>query len=561
MSKVTEFHPASRQQKLLLMLVLFVFAGLFLPFVNKAFHIDDVAFLNISRMIDWNPLVAFPSDYPYQGKLLHQFLPYELTHPFFIPYVLKIGIALFGENEIPLHLIFLIFPALSLWFLSRISEELAPGATNRRYLLLVFFCSMPAFLVNAQNLMTDVATLCFLLGGINYFLKMSRQQSVQLSFLSGIFLTLAIFSSYQALAFLPLLAAFTLVDRGLKRYRVAGLLIPVIILSLWLCLVYSRYEIFPLLASKTEGNIANEISIGLSLVAFQGKAIYLLALTGLMTLFPLVLNLMGRSVRRLQLGALLGSSLVFYLLLFSLDSYSSLEKACLAFLMACGILTLTLTIQQTIRGIVQPTDRAVNLLLLGWIAMVLAYNLFVMPFGAARYLLPLFPPLFILLLHPTEFVKRPKRIPVAVLLVCAILFGLTTAVSDYSYAGSYRKMATEVAAFKRQENKNTTFWYVGEWGMRIYFDRAGIKYLLADSRQPRAGDYIIIPEMPRFWVPSGQVQSRTTVAYTKVFSSDLPIRLFNRRSNAGFYCHLWGYLPLALSSEPDEVFTIMKVVR
>jgi hypothetical protein len=97
--------------------------------------------------------------------------------------------------------------------------------------------------------------------------------------------------------------------------------------------------------------------------------------------------------------------------------------------------------------------------------------------------------------------------------------------------------------------------------MRIYFDRAGIKYLLADSRQPKAGDYIIMPEMPRFWVPSGQVQSRTTVVYTKSFSSALPMRLFNRRSNAGFYCHLWGYLPLTLSSEPDEVFTIMKVVR
>jgi hypothetical protein len=420
---------------------------------------------------------------------------------------------------------------------------------------------MPAFLVNAQNLMTDVATLCFLLGAVACFLKMRDSESMAISFLGGGMLTLAIFSSYQMLAFLPLLAAFTLFDRGIKRYRVASLLIPVVLMGLWLYLVYSRYGIFPGLASKTDVSIANEISRGFNLAAFQGKAIYILASAGLMTLFPLVLNLMERSTRRFQLWALLGLSFAFYPLLFSLDDYSSLERACLAFIMASGVLTLTLTIQQTVRGIVQPTDRAVNLLLFGWIVIVLAYNLFVMPFGAARYLLPLFPPLFLLLLQPKEFVKRPRRVPVVVLLVCSFLFGLTTAVSDYSYAGSYRKMAAEVAAFKQQESKNTTFWYIGEWGMRIYFDRAGIKYLLADSKQPKAGDYIIIPEMPRFWVPSGQVQSRTTVAYSKSFSSGLPIRLFNRRSNAGFYCHLWGYLPLALSSEPDEVFTILKVVR
>ena len=129
MAKVTEFHPASRQQKLMLMLVLLVFAGLFLPFVNKAFHIDDVAFINVSRSFDWNPLIAILGEANYQGKILPEILPYELTHPLLIPYLLKIGIALFGVNEPPLHLMFLVFPALSLWFLSWISEELVPGAT------------------------------------------------------------------------------------------------------------------------------------------------------------------------------------------------------------------------------------------------------------------------------------------------------------------------------------------------------------------------------------------------------------------------------------------------
>lgn len=43
------------------------------------------------------------------------------------------------------------------------------------------------------------------------------------------------------------------------------------------------------------------------------------------------------------------------------------------------------------------------------------------------------------------------------------------------------------------------------------------------------------------------------------YRSPLPLRLFNRKSNAGFYCHLWGVLPFAISRESDEVFTILKV--
>ena len=538
-----------------------VFIGLFLPFINKAFHIDDVAFLNLASMIGWNPLVAIPQDYFYQGTILHQLLPYEVTHPPLIPYLLKIGLALFGENEMPLHLMFLVFPAASLWFLNQIRRQLAPDSTGSGFILLLLFSAMPAFLVNAQNLMTDVATLCFLLGAISYFLKARAAPTPKMALLGGLFLSLAVFSSYQALAFIPLLTLFTLVDSGLKRFRLTALLAPVILMGIWLYLIYSRYDIFPLLASKTSANMSNEIRNGFSLAAFQGKTIYLLATTGLMTLLPLIFNLLSCHKWRIQGSILLVLSLCFYALLFSLDTYSNLERASLAFLMACGVITLSLAILSTIRGIARPAERAVNLLLCGWIVIVVGYNILLMPFGAARYLLPLFPPLYLLLLESTGQRLLPGKILTGALIVFAILFGFLTAASDYSYANSYRTIAAEVAKLKGDGDKNRNFWYIGEWGMRIYFDRAGARYLLADSQEPKAGDYIIMPEMPRFWVPSTQVQFRSKVDSAKEISSSIPLRLFNRRSNAGFYSHLWGYLPLAISTEPDEIFTLLRVVR
>ena len=97
--------------------------------------------------------------------------------------------------------------------------------------------------------------------------------------------------------------------------------------------------------------------------------------------------------------------------------------------------------------------------------------------------------------------------------------------------------------------------------MRHYMEKAGIRILPATSNEPKAGDFVVIPEMPRFWQLSGLVRERLVVYAQRKFISALPIRLFNRRGHAGFYSHLWGMLPLTFSTEPDEVFIVYRVER
>jgi hypothetical protein len=92
-------------------------------------------------------------------------------------------------------------------------------------------------------------------------------------------------------------------------------------------------------------------------------------------------------------------------------------------------------------------------------------------------------------------------------------------------------------------------------------NKAGARVLLAASNEPEAGDFVVIPEMPRFWEPSRSLQPRLVVYAERKFTSALPIRLFNKRSDAGFYSHLWGMLPFAVSTAPDEVFAIYRVER
>ena len=96
--------------------------------------------------------------------------------------------------------------------------------------------------------------------------------------------------------------------------------------------------------------------------------------------------------------------------------------------------------------------------------------------------------------------------------------------------------------------------------MQHYLDKEGCKPLSPNVIEPRKGDYVIIPEMPRFWEPVPGLTGRMKIFASREFSSKLPLRLFNRRSNAGFYAHYWGLLPFSFSREPDELFQIWEVV-
>jgi hypothetical protein len=149
----------------------------------------------------------------------------------------------------------------------------------------------------------------------------------------------------------------------------------------------------------------------------------------------------------------------------------------------------------------------------------------------------------------------------AVVLCGSLLFGLACATADYRFAGVYREFAGEVQQLRAEAGNNPDVWFIGEWGMNYYLRKAGARYLHATSTAPRLGDYLVIPEMPPLWGPAEALRSRLDVAATREFRSPLPLRLFNRRSRAGFYAHFWGMLPFAFSREPDEVFTLLRVVR
>ena len=545
-----------------MLLAALLFVLLSLPFVAKAFHIDDNVFLDISRIIGWNPLDAVPVDYDYKGRILSKFLPYEMTHPLLVPYYMKIVTALFGEQEIPLHLAFLVFPLCTLLGAMGLNAVMFPGSRNSQLLLPLCLCSLPTFMVNAQNLMADVPTLAFLLLAMTGFFHGFQDRSRTMILIGGVCLSLSALSSYQILAFIPLILGYALWQRRLDRTTAAALALPLLVLFSWLMLVYARYDIFPFLKSNPARLAAdNAFHYGTGMKNLADKTISLLGFIGssLMWILPLY-YILKKAVRKFILFYV-PLVIVSHLGVYGFIGFGFNRRLLFTALLAMGMLAI-ITLVQAVRE--RRTSEGIpehDLFLLVWFFTVLGYILLLFPFSAARYLLPAFPPaLMILLNDPAWHVSsRMQRVGIGAVLGCALLFSLASAHIDYRLAESYRNIADRTGSIRSRAGQGTDIWYIGQWGMQYYMDRAGARYLYAGSDAPKAGDYVIVPQVAKLWSVSPALQERLVVVSTEAYDSPLPLRLFNNRSRAGFYAHFWGMLPFAFSAEPLEVFTIYRV--
>ena len=191
--------------KISIFILLATFALLFIPFCNKPLTIDDFAFIVTSKAFDWNPLVGIPVETFNMGRFSSQGLIYGSSHPLLIPYVLKVLIAVFGTNEIALHLSFLVFPAVALASLVVLHRVLYNANPSQWTIFILLFASIPAFLVNAQNLMADVPFLAFLLLATAFFVFAVEKKVVWAFYFGSVSLCLATFTAYQAVFFIPAL--------------------------------------------------------------------------------------------------------------------------------------------------------------------------------------------------------------------------------------------------------------------------------------------------------------------------------------------------------------------
>ena len=538
-----------------ILLIVFLFLVLFyVPFINKAVHIDDGNFIEMAQAIDFPFSVKPGYVYYFFGSKSENWNPFNSSHPPLIPVYLKITSPITEYKDYMMHICFLVFPVMLLFSTFLLAKELNVEPIPA----LMIICGNAALLPVSHNLMADAPMLSLWILAAYFLISGIRRNSLVWTAFSFVALAFAGLISYQTFFLLPAFFLYLGIERNINRRTILMFFLPVAIISLTLVFIALNHH------SPVSGLIS-EVKRGLQADRLFNKALSIPIIIGISTVFllPLKYKQITASKRHIFLAAVSGLIVIAPVMSLSYPIWSTLW---LIFLAASGLFFI---IYMTMTALAEIEDRALGLFLLAWVAAVIFYNIFLMPFGAARYLMPVIVPLSFIFLksaarsRSVRLVRTqadsPRRATEGVIIAAVLtsLLGLAVAYGDYIYASSYRDFAGEVKNTVGEAHNRV--WYTGEWGMHYYMDKNGFRYLTSDSDEPKQGDLIIVADVPKLWGPSPKLYSRMDIVDIREIKTWYPIKVMGLDIRAGYYSTLWGYMPFAISDKPVERFGIFRV--
>ncbi|MEX2286818.1 MAG: glycosyltransferase family 39 protein, partial [Planctomycetaceae bacterium] len=177
--------------------------GLLLPFINKAFHIDDTLFLRLAEQIRSDPLAPYEMEYNW----FHEPESFwQVTqNPPLNGYVLAAAENVVGSAEWTLRVaayfpIAIVAAVLSYLLAARFSQHPLPVA--------VLTLIAPAFSISATNVSADVLLLVFWLLAIWLTVRAADTGKAWLLLLAGLAAAAAAMTKYFGIALVPLLAVY-----------------------------------------------------------------------------------------------------------------------------------------------------------------------------------------------------------------------------------------------------------------------------------------------------------------------------------------------------------------
>lgn len=544
------------------LVVIALVLALTLPFLDKPVHVDDVYFLEVAAGIldhPWRPFdgAAGLEDVDYRvfaasGRCPETFS--SMSHPPLVPYVLAAAAALSGGFVEPrLHAALLPFTLLA----ALACLSLARRFTRRPLAATLALVATPAFVLSAHSLMTDVPALALSLAGLALFvhgIDAGRRRQV---LLAGFLVGLALVTRYSAALTLVVLVAYAVARR---RFRPALMVLPgvAVVFGAWCWQNLATHGELHVLASSRH-YAAFYAGRSFDLAASCRKAWSVLTALGGTAFAP---GLLALGLSRGRLAPVAGAALAATAGLFVLRpaGFERLETYGIAGVLgvaACAALGAALLAAALARPAAGPSEPEPWFLRV-WLGLALLGAVACLPFGAVRYLLPALPPLWLLLARQLDALDLPagQAWRAAALAVGqALVLSLALALADQDLAQRYRA----VALAARASSPTGTVWYVGEWGLRYYMDRAGARYLRSDDERPTTGDTIVRPEIAGLHDLAPGLRARVTPIQRLELLGRWPVRLLSFDAKAGFYSHHWGYLPWALSRAPLERVEVFEV--
>lgn len=534
------------------------------PFLDKAFNVDDTLFLLAARQIQEHPTDFYGCRVNWYGT--DQRLFEVSKNPPLASYLLAASASMFGWGEIALHLCFLL-PALA--------------ATTGIYYLARRFCSRPveasllalatpAFLVPATSVMCDVLMMAFWCWAIELWYRGLDGRHWLNFAISSVCVAAAALSKYFALSLFPLLFLITAAQRRKNDWRVLWLVPAAILLGFYEWYT-SRIYGSGLLGSAmqfahgVQRSFPSWTEYFLNVLIYPGGCLVTVLCLAPLTWTRWEWLTVAAATTVVALTAMrigkLGNLVI--------RSHEGLEWLPLAHVVvfaAAGISMLILSVADLYRR-----RDFTSLFLSSWLAGTWFFAVYLNWTLNGRSLLPLAPVLGILVVRQIDYralqtttsgVVTPRIMGSAAWtaagLVAALALSMWVASGDQAQAAVQRDAADRII-IKRILNSPDRLFFTGHWGFQHYLEGQGAKAWDQHYDELRPADWIAI-SIPASATAADEQANRSLMArsdrlYTVKMTPDTLVTTASPYWIAHFYAS--APLPFILSQPPEEQYLIL----
>jgi hypothetical protein len=537
-----EAHP-----RLVLTLTTVIALG---PFLAKPFNIDDPLFIWTAHQIQLHPGDPYGFDVNWYGTVSPMWTQTE--NPPLVSYYIALAAAILGWSEIALHCAFL-FPAIAVILGTyRLARRFCKWPT-------LAACSTlftPVFWVSSTTVMCDVLMLAFWVWAVVLWVEGMEQENFQKLCGAGLLIALAALTKYYGVCLIPLLAAYSLIEKRRLGRWAACLLIPLGALCAYQWLTRELYG--QAMLSKAIGftSTAREI------VKSSHFASSLTALTftgGCLAVAVFFVPLIWRA-RALMLFAALAIfiAVAVYFQNGMLRVNSPLAGAARIFaetqtvfwaVSGASVLALAIT------DVWKRRDAQSWLIVLWVIGTFLFTALFNWTVNG-RSILPMAPVVGILIARRLEQnILAGREIwtrGVTICLVASVTLAFFVVQSDFLLATAVRASARET--FAKYGGNRASFWYEGHWGFQYYLDLSGAAALDLKNPALKPGDTLAMPVHNVFIYQPGS----SAADLREIITAQGPrwLTTWSEDVGAGFYSSVPGPLPFAFGEVLPETVGI-----
>lgn len=491
---------------------------LYIPFLNKAFHIDSPVTVHGARQLSKDLLNPPLGEY---GQLLSKWNQtgidtssfYHATpHPPLVLIYLAPFVKIFGDREFIINFVMFPFYLFSIVFFYLLARRFF--GEDSIFLSIIFALS-PAVFVNSQNVMLDTPLMCMTLASFYFLFNSDELKNVVFA---GIFAGLACLIKYTAgTLFFSAILYFVLK----KEYKkMLYFLIPLLFLNgIWFI-----HNLFILGKSQLISNehayyIMGDIRYRFErMISYIGGAWFL-------PIIPVALFLtLKDKLKFIILSVIILLPLTAFLIF--KKSYN-FGEAIFYLVSALSFIILTYSLISLKDDKFNKVDRYT--LLSHWTLQLLGGPFLTL--YAVRYTL-LFGFLTIyalqLLIQHQRFVSK-KLIYVSTIVI-SLIISIGLSISDYQICGANRRVVEEVRRLKGDDQK---VYFQGRLGYLYYMNKAGFVYFDKEIHNLKEGDLLL---RNHYFSGDGGLFSHVRGKIEKVAEFNYPIfRLVPKGGKSGFY--------------------------